>query len=313
MYKNKEMRAVMASELDKIMEQDKSVVILDADLAGACGTKKLYEKYPERTFNVGVAEANMAGIAAGLAAYGFTPFIFTFCPFATRRICDQVTISIAYAKQNVKIVGTDPGVSAQLNGGTHMSVEDVGVMRSIPTMVIFEPVDNVQLAKALPQIVSYKGPIYIRLFRKLPPMEIFNYDHEFDLFKADILKEGSDITILASGIEVKEALEAAQILKDKGIRAEVINVHTIKPLDEETILNSVKKTGCVLTCENHNIIGGLGSAVSELLGRNYPAPVEMIGIKDHFSEVGMMPPLIKKFQMDSDSIVAAAEKCIKRK
>ena len=194
-----------------------------------------------------------------------------------------------------------------------MSMEDIGVMRSIPNMVIFEPVDGDQLAKAMPQILDYKGPIYIRLFRKVPKKTFFADKDNFDLFKADLLCEGNDVSIFASGIEVEQAMKAAEILKEKGISAEVINVHTIKPIDKETILTSIKKTGCAVTCENHNIIGGLGSAVAETLGNEYPVPIEFIGSKDHFSEVGRMPYLLEKFSLDAKSIVNAAIKSIERK
>lgn len=314
MYEAVEMRKVLADWLDEKLSVDERAVVIDADLARANGTLALQEKYPDRALDVGVAESNMASVAAGLASYGFKPFIYTFCPFATRRICDQVTISIVYAKQNVKIVGTDPGLSAAFNGGTHMSLEDVGVMRSIPGMVIFEPVDGDQLAKAMPQIYEYEGTVYIRLFRKVAPATYFaGEDYKFDLFKADMLKEGSDVSIFASGIEVKEAMEAAGQLENEGIKAEVINIHTIKPIDSETIAASVKKTGCAVTCENHNIIGGLGSAVAEVLAAKCPVPVEFIGMKDAFSEVGKMDYVLKKYQMDKESIVKAAKKCIARK
>jgi transketolase len=313
MYENEEMRVILASNLEKLMETNDKLVVIDADLAGANGTLKIRNKFPERALDVGIAESNMASVAAGLASYGFEPFIFTFCPFATRRICDQVMVSIAYAKQNVKIVGTDPGISAELNGGTHMSMEDIGVMRSIPDMVIFEPVDGDQLAKAIPQIVAHKGPMYIRLFRKVPEKTFFADNYDFNLFKADLLSEGSDVSIFASGIEVKEAMEAAEILKAKGISAEVINIHTIKPIDTEAIISSVKKTGCAVTCENHNVIGGLGSAVSETLSKEYPVPIEFIGSQDHFCEVGRMPYLSKKFGMDAESIVNASINSINRK
>ena len=185
-----EMRAVYAECLAKLMEEDKHVVVLDADLAKASGTRKLYERFPEQMFDCGVAEQNMASIAAGLSSYGFKPWIETFTPFATRRICDQIAISISYAKQNVKIVGTDPGIAAELNGGTHMSMEDIGVVRSIPGIVIFEPVDDVQLRAAMPVLNAYEGPVYVRLFRKELPT-VFTPDYKFDLFKADVLKEGN--------------------------------------------------------------------------------------------------------------------------
>ena len=314
MYETVEMRKVMADWLDDMLAKDEKLVVLDADLARANGTLKLVNKYPDRMIDVGVAESNMASIAAGLASYGYKPFIFSFCPFVTRRMCDQVTISIQYAGQNVKIVGTDPGISAALNGGTHQSQEDIGVMRSIPGMVIFEPVDGDQLRKALPAIYAYEGAVYIRLFRKVPTATYFNADdYQFDLFRADVMREGKDVTLFASGIEVKEAMDAAVLLEQEGISAEVINIHTIKPVDRESILASVRKTGCAVTCENHNVIGGLGSAVAEVVTEACPIPVEYIGTKDCFTEVGKLNDLIEKFQMDAASIVKAAKKCMARK
>ncbi|NLY70549.1 MAG: transketolase family protein [Clostridiales bacterium] len=313
MLVEKEMRQVLASELSKYMEIDESIVVVDADLARANGTLGLREKFPDRALDVGVAECNMASVAAGLASYGFKPFITSFCPFATRRICDQITISIVYAKQNVKIVGTDPGLSAEFNGGTHMSVEDIGVLRSIPGMVIFEPVDQVQLYKAFPQILEYEGPMYIRLFRKKPDL-IFDEDsYEFDLFKVDTLVEGTDVTLFASGIQVKQALDAAEMLKKDGISAEVINVHTIKPIDKSGIIESARKTGCVVTCENHNIHGGLGSAIAEVLSEHYPVPMKYIGFNDCFSIVGRTKPLLEKFGMTKDHIYEKALEVIKMK
>ena len=314
MYEDTEMRTVLAQWLEQELKTDQRTVLLDADLARANGTLNLYTQYPDRTFDVGVAESNMASIGAGLASYGFLPYIFTFCPFATRRICDQITISIVYAGQNVKIIGTDPGLSAAFNGGTHMTLEDVGVLRSIPGIVIYEPVDGDQLFKAMPQIKAYEGPVYIRLFRKVPKSTFFSdSSYEFNLFKADVMKEGKDVTLFASGIEVREAMLASQILEQKGVSAEVINVHTIKPVDKDTVVQSVKKTGCAVTCENHNIIGGLGSAIAEILAAEYPVPLEYIGMKDSFSEVGKVDYLIEKYGMDADGIVSMAEKVLLRK
>jgi len=314
MYEAVEMRMVLADWLKKIMNEDKDVIVIDADLGRANGTLGLQQAFPGRALNVGVAESNMACVGAGLASYGFKPFIFSFCPFVTRRICDQITISIAYARQNVKIVGTDPGLAAAFNGGTHMTLEDVGVMRSIPGMVIFEPVDGDQLAKALPKIMEYEGPVYIRLFRKVAPATFFSAEsYDFDLFKANLLQEGKDVTLLATGIEVKEAMLAANILQEEGISAEVINVHTIKPIDKETIIQSVAKTKCAVSCENHNITGGLGSAVSEALAANYPVPMEFIGMKDAFSEVGKTAYVVRKYQMDAKSIAEAVKRVIDRK
>jgi len=310
---NMDMRDVYAKALEELMAENEQVMLLDADLARANGTLAIREKFPERALDIGVAEANMMAVAAGLSSYGFIPFAATFTVFASRRVCDVIAVSIAYAKQNVKIVGTDPGIAAELNGGTHMSIEDIGVLRSIPNIVIFEPVDCVQLYQAMPQIASYYGPVYLRLFRKKPPASVFGEGYVFNLFKADVLKQGTDVSIFASGIEVKEALAAAELLSQEGISAEVINVHTIKPLDEETILNSVAKTGCAITAENHNVVGGLGSAVSEMLSRRRPVPMEFIGIQDRFAVVGKMPYLLEKFQMSAGHIKNAALKAMERK
>lgn len=312
MYENVEMRKILCNELDKLMEKDERIVVIDADLASAMGTLPLRNKYPERAFDAGIAEQNMAGIAAGMAAYGFIPFISSFTAFVTRRICDQIDVSIAYAKRNVKILAGDPGIAAQLNGGTHMSMEDIGVLRSIPDMVIFEAVDGVQLAKALPKIVEYPGPVYIRVFRKVTP-SVFKEDYEFDLFKADMLKEGKDVSLFATGIMVEQALKAAEKLKEEGIEAEVINIHTIKPIDKEAVISSARKTGAVVTCENHNVIGGLKSAVAEVLIEEYPVPLKAIGVQDHFGEVGKIDYLMKKYHMTWEDIVSAAKEVIKNK
>ena len=299
-----EMRQVFALELEKAMKGNEKVVVINADLAKPNGMGNLCKIYPERMLNVGVAEQNMASVAAGMSSYGFIPFICTFTPFATRRICDQIAISICYAKQNVKIIGTDPGISAEYNGGTHMSFEDIGVLRSIPNMVIFEPVDNTQLQKLFPQILDYKGPVYIRMFRKSTP-DVFGPDDKFNLFKAKMLKEGTDVSIFCSGMMVNESLQANKILEEKGINAEIINIHTIKPIDEEAVISSVQKTGAVVTVENHNVIGGLRSAVSEVLSENFPAPLRSIGVKDHFGEVGKIPYLKETYNMTTSDIINA--------
>ena len=312
MYENKEMRQVFGGVLEEMMGKDERIVVIDVDLAKANGTMKLREKFPERAFDVGIAESNAASIAAGMASYGFVPFVTTFTPFATRRMCDQIAISVTYAERNVKIVGTDPGISAELNGGTHMSMEDIGVLRSIPNMVIFEPVDNVQLAQALPQIVDYDGVVYIRMFRKTTPT-VFGDDYKFDLFKADIVREGKDVTLFATGIMVAESIEAANLLKAEGIDAEIINIHTIKPIDREAVIKSARKTGAVVTCENHNVIGGLKSAVAEVLIEECLVPLKAIGIQDHFGEVAKIDYLKKKYHMTAGDIVAAAKEVISKK
>lgn len=307
-----EMRKLLASELEKEMKKNANILILNADLARPNGFENLSINYPERVINVGVAEQNMACIAAGMSSYGFIPFICTFTPFATRRICDQIAISICYADQNVKIIGTDPGISAEFNGGTHMSVEDIGVLRSIPNILIFEPVDNAQLKNMLPQIIDYKGPVYIRMFRK-QAADIFKESDKFDLFKCKVIKEGTDLTIFCSGIMVEESVKAGEILAKQGIDAEIINVHTLKPIDKETIIKSVKKTKAAVTAENHNVIGGLYSSVAEVTSENCPVPIKAVGIKDSFGQVGKISYLKSIYNMQADDIVKTGKEILKLK
>ena len=306
-----EMRAVYAECLAKLMEEDRHVCVLDADLGKASGTLGLRPRFPEQMFDCGVAEQDMASIAAGLSSYGFKPWIESFTPFATRRICDQVAISIAYAGRNVKIVGTDPGIAAELNGGTHMSMEDIGVLRSIPGMVIFEPVDAVQLRAAMPVLNAYEGPVYMRLFRKELPT-VFEEGYEFDLFKADTIKEGKDLSIFVTGFLTKDVIEASKQLAEEGIDAEIINVHTIKPIDKATVVASARKTGAVLTVENHNVIGGLQSAVLEALAEE-KIPVCAVGVEDRFGEVGKLPYLREAMGLTVENIVAKAKKAVSLK
>lgn len=303
-----EMRAAYAEVMAQLMEQDRHVCILDADLARASGTRGLYERFPKQMFDCGVAEQDMASIAAGLASYGFKPWIETFTPFATRRICDQIAISILYAKQNVKIVGTDPGIAAELNGGTHMSMEDVGVVRSLPGIVIFEPVDEAQLRAALPVINDYDGCVYVRMFRKELP-RVFDDAYCFDLFKADVLRAGRDLTIFVTGLPTADALEAAERLTDEDVSAEVVNVHTLKPIDREAVVASARKTGVVLTVENHNVVGGLHSAVLEALAQE-KIPVFVVGVPDRFGEVGKLPYLRETFGLTAAHIAEAAREAL---
>ncbi len=304
-----EMRAIYADCLGNLMEADRHVVLLDADLAKASGTMKLRERFlGTQIFDCGVAEQNMASIAAGLSSYGFKPWIESFTPFASRRICDQIAISIAYAKQNVKIVGTDPGISAELNGGTHMSMEDIGVLRSIPELVIFEPVDGVQLRAAMPVLNEYYGPVYMRLFRKELP-DVFPEDYKFDLFKADTLREGKDLSIFVSGMLTKDVLEAAKTLEAEGVSCDVLNVHTIKPIDRESVIASARKTGAVLTVENHNVIGGLHSAVLEALAKE-KIPVCAVGVMDRFGEVGKLPYLREATGLTVENIIRTAKEAV---
>ena len=293
-------------------EKDERIALVEADLMTAIGTKRFQEKFPEKVVNVGVAEANMVGVAAGMSTLGKIPFTHTFTPFATRRACDQVTLSVAYPGLNVKIVGSDPGVTAELNGGTHMSMEDVAIMRNIPGMVVFEPTDSAQFRKAFPRILDHNGPVYIRLLRR-NAVKIFDENSEFELGKGIILKEGKDLTIVASGIMTAEAIEAGKLLSEKGIDVEIINIHTVKSLDEKLILESARKTGALVTAENGSIINGLGSAVAELLGENLPTPMQRVGVKDHFGEVGSTEFLKEKYGLKAKDIVNAAIEVSRRK
>lgn len=307
-----EMRKAYAEALIKLAEKDDRIIVCEADLMMASGTKGFKDKYPERLIDVGVAEANMIGVASGLSAMGKIPFANTFAPFASRRCYDQVALSVAYAKQNVKICGTDPGITAELNGGTHMGLEDVGLMRNLSTMVIFEPVDCFMIEKALPQIIAYDGPVYFRLFRKTD-VAIYDENLEFDLFKSIEIKEGKDVTIFATGIMVAESLKAYELLASEGISARIVNMHTIKPIDKDAVIRAAKETGAIVTAENHNIHNGLGSAVAETLVENALAPMERIGIRDEFGEVGFLPYLLERFSMRAEDIAEACKKVIQRK
>ncbi|WP_066688168.1 transketolase family protein [Christensenella intestinihominis] len=304
-----EMRKVFGEALEKLMRENDRIAVIDADLGKSNGTYCLREMFPGRAFDAGVAEADMAGIAAGMTSFGYIPFICSFAPFVTRRIADQAAVSISYAKRNVKIVGTDPGITAEKNGGTHMSVEDIGIMRAIPGFVVFEPVDTEQLRQSVPQVVEYDGPVYIRMCRKETP-DVFGPDYRFNLFTADVLRAGADVTVVCSGIMVETALDAAEALAKEGIGAEVVNLHTIKPVDTETLLRSVRKTGAVVTAENHSIVGGVYSAVCETLAQEYPAPVVPVGIRDRFGEVGQMDYLRRALHLGQCDIVEAARKAV---
>lgn len=307
-----EFRKVLCNELSALMKENEKIVILDADLSKPDGIYPLFTEFPERCFQVGIAEANMAGLCAGLSAYGFLPIMVTFTPFATRRVFDQIAVSIAYAKQRVIIVGTDPGISAELNGGTHMSFEDVTIMRSIPDMVIYDAVDDIQLGQAIRQLINLDKNVYIRTPRKVRPT-VFDENYKYEYGKANIVKVGTDVTIAATGTMVYEALEAAKLLQKEGVQAEVISVNTIKPIDKDTILKSVKKTNCVVTCENNNINGGLFSVVSEILCSDYPAVCGAIGVYDEFGQVGKYDDLLKAYHLTPQDIVEKVKEVIRKK
>ena len=312
MTDDREIRQTLAACLVEEAKKDDRIVVLDADLMSCHATKCFKEAFPDRFINVGIAEQNMIGIAAGLATMGKIPFAYSFAPFATRRCYDQIFISVAYSGLNVKIVGSEPGVAAEANGGTHMPFEDMAIMRAIPHMVCFEPTDATMMEKALPSILKYNGAVYIRMFRKKAE-KVFDDSLQFELGKAFRLQEGSDVTLVASGIMVARALEASKLLAERGISARVVNACTWKPLDKEELVLDARETGAIVTCENHNIYGGLGSAVAELLSREYPVPIETVGVNDEFGQVGKNAYLSEVYGITTNDIVAAAERATKRK
>ena len=300
-----ELRKMYVAELSRLMKQNDKIFVLDADLCAAGGTKPLYKEFPERCVEVGIAEANMTCIAAGLSASGFVPFIHSFAPFISRRVFDQIAVSISYSMQNVKIVAFDPGVTTTYNGGTHMCFEDIAMMRALSNVAVLDIVDGVQLTKALPYIVEHQGTMYIRIVRKQTET-LFDDSYTFTFGKADKLCDGNDITIVACGTSLFDAKKATEILAQKGISVDLLGIHTVKPLDEQAIVESAKKTGKVLTVENHSIHGGLYSAVCETLSRACPTHCDGIGVYDKVSQVGSLDDLKRDYQMSADDIVAKA-------
>lgn len=312
MQDNLEMREVYCNSLVEEAKTNDKIVVVEADLMNCIKTAPFKKAYHDRFFNVGIAEANMVGVSAGLATCGKIPFCSSFGTFASRRCFDQIFISVAYSRQNVKIVGTDPGICAEINGGTHMPFEDMGIMRTIPNMLCVEPTDAAMLKALMPQIIAYDGATYIRLQRKKAE-KVFEDGEKFDLMKAKTVIPGKDATIIASGIMVSKAVEASKIFKGMGISVGVLNVFTWKPIDEAAIVSAAKSTGAIVVAENHNVKGGLYSAVAETVVNNFPVPMESVGVQDEFGEVGKMPYLAQKFHLTVDDIVEKTLKAIKRK
>ena len=312
MTSDTEMRKVLCSSLMELAKDNKDIVYLDADLRSACGMAPFAKEFPERSFNVGIAEANLIGVACGMSATGKIPFAHSFGTFATRRCFDQIFLSGAYAQANLKLIGSDPGVTAAFNGGTHMPFEDLALMRAVPTARIVEPSDPVQLKAILPQIVNHYGVDYIRMKRK-KILSVYEEGTEFEIGKAYQICDGKDVTIIAAGIMVEQAVKAAAELKKEGINARVLDMFTIKPLDEAAVMAAAKETGCIVTCENHNVIGGLSSAVSEYVVRNCPVPMEFVGVEDEFGQVGPEDFLREEYKLTAANIVEKVKKVISRK
>lgn len=308
----KDTRSGFGAGLEVLGQTNPNVVALCADLIGSLKMNAFIDQNPDRFFQVGIAEANMIGMAAGLTIGGKIPFTGTFANFSTGRVYDQIRQAVAYSGKNVKICASHAGLTLGEDGATHQILEDIGLMKMLPGMVVINPCDYNQTKAATIAIADYQGPVYLRFGRPGVP-NFTPADQTFEIGKAIQLQEGSDVTIIATGHLVWEALEAAKVLNEKGIAADVINIHTIKPLDEEAIIKSVKKTGCVVSAEEHNILGGLGESVARTLATNFPVPQEFIGTNDTFGESGTPAQLMEKYGLNAEAIVKAAEKVISRK
>lgn len=308
----KDTRSGFGDGLLEAAKLNENIVGLCADLTGSLMMDGFQKEFPHRFFQVGIAEANMMGLASGLATGGKIPFTGTFANFSTGRVYDQIRQSIAYSHKNVKICASHAGLTLGEDGATHQILEDLGMMKMLPGMVVINPCDYNQTKAATLAIANYHGPVYLRFGRPKWPIFIPE-NQEFIIGKALLLNEGSDVSIFATGHLVWKAIEAGFILAEKGISAEIINIHTIKPLDIEAILNSVRKTRCAVSAEEHQINGGLGESIASLLSQNLPLPLEIVAVKDSFGESGKPDELLVKYGLDTPNIVAAAEKAISRK
>lgn len=288
------------------------VVVLDADLSKSTKTNDFKKVFPERFFNIGIAEQNLLGTAAGFAAAGKIPFASSFAVFAVGRAYDQIRNSIAYPKLNVKIAATHAGLTVGEDGGSHQMLEDIALMRALPNMTVLVPADGEETKQAVMAAAAYEGPVYIRLGRPKVPV-LFDADYQFEIGKGVVLQDGSDVTLVATGIMVSKAVEAAEKLAAEGISAAVVNISTIKPLDNALIIQMAQKTGAVVTCEEHNIYGGLGSAVAEVLVEHCPMPMVRVGVEDKFGESGLPDQLLEKHGLTADNIAAKAKEVIGRK
>jgi len=311
-HNHKDTRSGFGAGLLELGRKNPNVVGLCADLTGSLKMGDFQKEFPDRFIQCGVAEANMMGVAAGLTIGGKIPFTGTFANFSTGRVYDQIRQSIAYSGKNVKICASHAGLTLGEDGATHQILEDVGMMKMLPGMTVINPCDYNQTKAATLAIAEHQGPVYLRFGR--PKVENFTpEDQDFQIGKAVLLSEGTDVSIFATGHLVWKAIEARHILAEKGINAEVINIHTIKPLDVEAVISSVKKTGCAVSAEEHNFHGGLGESIAGTLAKTYPAPLELVAVDDSFGESGTPAELMTKYGIDTPNVVAAAEKAISRK
>jgi transketolase len=309
---SKDTRSGFGAGLLEAGRQNENVVALCADLIGSLKMNDFIKEFPERFFQIGIAEANMMGIAAGLTIGGKIPFTGTFANFSTGRVYDQIRQSIAYSNKNVKIAASHAGLTLGEDGATHQILEDIGLMKMLPGMVVINPCDYNQTKAATIAAAKHNGPVYLRFGRPVVP--IFTpEDQGFEIGKAVMLNEGTDVTIIATGHLVWEAIKAGQLLERLGIDAEIINIHTIKPLDEATVINSIKKTGCVVTAEEHNRLGGLGDSVAQLLVKKLPTPQEYVAVDDSFGESGKPAQLMEKYGLNAEAIIIAVQRVLARK
>lgn len=306
-------REAYGKALAKLGAEYPNIVVLDADLSKSTKTSDFKKVFPERHINMGIAEANMMAVAAGLSSCGKIPFASTFAMFAAGRAFEQIRNTICYPKLNVKICATHAGLTVGEDGASHQAIEDLSIMRSIPNMTVISPSDAVETEAAIRAIVEYNGPCYVRLGRSGVSVINDNPEYKFEIGKGITLREGKEATIIATGIMVDAALEAYNILAEEGIKVRVINIHTIKPIDEEIIIKAGRETGIIITAEEHNIIGGLGSAVCEVLSENCPVPVIRVGVKDVFGESGKPDELLKAYGLTAEDIVKAVKKGISLK
>lgn len=309
----KETRGGFGEGIHEIGKENENVVVLTADLAGSLKLGPFIKDFPNRFVQVGIAEANMIGIAAGMTIGGKIPYTTTFANFSTGRVYDQIRQSVAYSNKNVKICASHAGLTLGEDGATHQILEDIGLMKMLPGMTVIVPCDFNQTKAATKAIAAYEGPVYLRFGRPKWPNFTKEDGSDFVIGKAQQLSEGSDVSIFACGHMVWKAIEAGRILEEKGLSVELINIHTIKPLDEEAILASIRKTKCAVTVEEHNVIGGLGDAVAQVAAKHFPIPIEYIGTNDTFGESGKPTELLTKYGLDTPFIVAAAEKVMTRK
>ena len=308
---NKDTRSGFGDGIVEAARKNPNIIALTADLLGSMKLNQFVKEFPDRFIQCGIAEANMIGVAAGLTIGGKIPYTTTFANFSTGRVYDQIRQAVAYSGKNVKICASHAGLTLGEDGATHQILEDIGLMKMLPGMTVIVPCDYAQTKAATIAIADYKGPVYLRFGR--PSWPIFTTDLPFEIGKAQFFSEGTDVTVFACGRVVWNAIQAGILLQGKGISAEVINIHTIKPLDEEAVLKSIRKTKCVVTAEEHNVLGGMGDSIAQCAAKNFPVPIEYIGVNDSFGESGTPAQLLKKYGLEASDIAAAAERAIARK